>query len=808
MFRRLWALLAVAWSVALAPTPATAAPAAQTLSYAVSRGCTAAAPVGARGPDWQWLEVAVPRRQDLGTPWLLQIDQTRFTRIAVAIERRDGAPLLLSRTSGELQDVQSLGNRLAFPIPVGSGNVSRICLGYERLDSLAMMRSIKALSAGAQQWQIQAWTGLAMAVAGVLLCALAYNLFLMAWVRSRFQRWYVVWLSSGIAYTLCWTGLISLVWPSLDGSWRIRLNILLVSLLIGSATGFFFDFVERRKLPVWLIRAGRISSLSIVLSGWLAASDLLLPARTTDLVLNVAFVVSILLVGLGITIGIRRGSRTVWFYLAAWTAPMLVFMLRVGRNFGLWGQSDLLDMLSFVAIAFESIILSLAIADRFRGFLRQRDAAHAEHEVLRRVANTDALTGLANRAAFQSRIGTLGRHRGADLLIIDLDDLKEVNDTAGHDAGDASIVEAGRRLTAVTAGRGFVARLGGDELAVLLVDGERTLLPELLRVVERSGDEPLVHDGRPLSLRVSGGVASWERDGGTPERLYKEADLALYRAKADGRGCWRAYSTDVCDELEARRSWVAQARGGLDRQEFELHYQPIVDLRTGKVQYHEALLRWRHEGKGLLRPATFAQAFDDPGVSLAIQESVLTMALDTVRQGRQTGQGPQSISVNFLACQLQGEPSADHILAALRQRDLPPEALTVEVTENVVLGRPGGPVVECLRRLRQRGVGVSLDDFGTGYASLVHLRDLPADVLKIDRSFIAGMNRDAESTKIVRAIVSLAHNLGRRVVAEGIETFEQQQFLQRLGCDLGQGHLFGHPLPTAAEGSLVQGQAA
>ncbi|WP_162789152.1 MULTISPECIES: putative bifunctional diguanylate cyclase/phosphodiesterase [Sphingomonas] len=792
----------------MAASPTAASARGEILSFAPSASCTAAAPAGAQGSDWRWVEVEVPHGRALGDRWLLQVDQIRFERIAVALQARGAAPLLVSRASNDLGDIQSLGNRLAIPIPVPVDRLQRICLGYQGIDDLAMMRSVNALSTTQQTAQLQTWIGLAMAISGVLLCALAYNLFLMAWVRSQFQRWYVVWLGSGIAYTLCWTGLVSFAWPGLDGSWRVRGNILLVSLLIGSATGFFFDFIERRKLPVWLIRAGRVSALSIVLCGWLAASDRWLPARSTDLLLNVAFVVSILLVGTGIVYGIRRQSRFVWFYLAAWTAPMLVFMLRVGRNFGLWGQSDLLDMASFAAIAFESIILSLAIADRFRGFLRQRDAAHAEHEILRRVANTDALTGLANRAAFQQRIALLGRHRNADLLIIDLDDLKEVNDTAGHLAGDASIVEAGRRLRAVVGERGFVARLGGDELAVLLVDRERELLPALLRVVERSGDEPLTHDGRPVSLRFSGGVASWEQESGSPERLYKEADLAMYRAKADGRGCWRAYSTDVCDELEARRSWVAQARGGLDRDEFELHYQPIVDLRTGAVQYHEALLRWRHAGKGLLRPGAFMQAFDDPGVSIAIQESVLVMALDTAREARRGGPGPRAISVNFLACQLQGEAGANHILAALAERDLPPGALTVEVTENVVLGRPGGPVVECLRRLRARGVGVSLDDFGTGYASLVHLRDLPADVLKIDRSFIAGMNRDAESTKIVRAIVSLAHNLGRQVVAEGIETFEQQQFLQRLGCDLGQGHLFGHPLPATNGSAVEQGRAA
>jgi diguanylate cyclase (GGDEF)-like protein len=486
---------------------------------------------------------------------------------------------------------------------------------------------------------------------------------------------------------------------------------------------------------------------------------------------------------------------------------MVVFLLRIGRNFGLFAQSDLIDMASFVAIAFESVILSIAVADRFREFLRQRDAADAERDTLRRVANTDSLTGLANRSAFQSGIQTLGQHRSADLLIIDLDDLKEANDAAGHDAGDALIVEAAERLRSIAGEQGLVARIGGDEFAVLLVDAERELLPEFLELVEGSREHPFTYHGQLLAIGFSAGLSQWLQGEGSPERLFKEADLAMYRAKADGRGCWRAYSSDICDEQEAQRWWVAQARAGIERGELELHYQPIIDLRTQEVRYYEALLRWHHPERGLIRPGQFIQAFEDPVVSIAIQDRVLQMALDALQEGHSGGE-IKALSANFLACQLQGRRAAQQILDCLAERGLPPSALTVEVTENVVLGRPGGPVVECLHHLREAGVGVSLDDFGTGYASLVHLRELPADVLKIDRSFISGLERDDESTKIVRAIVSLAHNLGRRVVAEGIETNQQREFLRRLGCDLGQGHLLGRPRPMRRIRSTGGMQAA
>jgi len=800
MFRRWLVLLlviAAAWG-----TPA-AAREVESLAYAPSNACR---PAGA-GADWTFIEVARPRVAELGREWRLLVDQTRFSALRLAVMRADGPPLVIGGPTSELSPNTTLGNRLAFTVPVAPAAVTRICLGFKDLDDLVMMRSVKAVSSAAFERHVDRWLVLASAVCGILFCALVTNLFLMTWLRSDFQRWNVVWLASGLTYTLFWTGGITLFLPALDGAYRVRADIVLASILVGSATGFFFDFVERGKMPERLVHAGRVCSAVIPLCGLLAALDKFLPARPADLLLNIAFVASILLVAAGIVHGIRRGSRAVWFYLAAWTAPMIVFMLRVARNFGLLGQSDMIDMASFIAIAFEAVVLSIAVADRFREFLRQRDAADAERDTLRRVANTDALTGLANRAAFGARIATLGQHGGADLLIVDLDDLKEANDAAGHDAGDALIIEAGRRLTEATGGRGLVARIGGDEFAVLLVDGERGGLQPVLDLVERSGEQRLTHGGQLLAVGFSGGLSSWTAGDGSPERLAKEADLALYRAKADGRGCWRAYSSEICDEQEARRWWIAQARTGLERGELELHFQPIVDLRTQEVSYHEALLRWRHPERGLIRPGEFGQAFDDPALSIAIQGWVLEQALDALAAGRADG-GLQALSVNFLACQLQGRRAAKHILERLAARGLPPSALTVEVTENVVLGRPGGPVVECLRGLRKEGVGVSLDDFGTGYASLVHLRELPADVLKIDRSFIAGLERDAESTKIVRAIVSLAHNLGRKVVAEGIETDDQREFLRRLGCDLGQGHLLGRPRPLARVAAMGRERAA
>ena len=745
-------------------------------------------------PDWTWLEVDRPRREQLEAGWLLLIDHTRFAELRLTIELNAGDPVVVAHDTSLPSRRPSLGNKLAYEMPLASGSISRICLGYVGLDDLSLMRTIKAMSPDAHDAHLRSWLFLIAAVSGVLFCALVYNLFLMTCFRSSFQRWYVIWLASGLAYTVCWSGAVYYLMPALDGSWRIRANLVLVSTLIGSATAFFFDFIESEKIPNWLRRIGLYCAGLVPILGVIATFDQMLPAKLTDALLNLSFLATILLVSLGIAVGIGRGSRAVWFYLAAWTAPMIVFMLRVGRNFGLLPQSDLVDMASFLALAFEAMVLSLAVADRFRQLHRDRDAADAERVTLRRVAHTDALTGLANRAAFQARLGALHPQASADLLIIDLDDLKDTNDTAGHDAGDALIVEAGQRLLEWAGHGGLVARLGGDEFAVLLVDGERERLPVLLEGLEQSGNRRFNHNGHSIEVRFSAGLSTWSADDGTPERIYKEADLALYRAKAEGRGSWCAYNTGMYDEQNARRTLIAQARSSLQRDEFELHFQPVVDLRTNEIVSHEALLRWRHPSGDLLAPGKFMQIFDDRGLSQAMQERVLSIALDTL-VAKDTREQLGVLSVNFLACQLQGKAAADEIVAALASRHLPPARLIVEVTESVILGRPGGAVMECLRELRKQGVGLALDDFGTGYASLVHLRELPADALKIDQSFVASLERNEESTKIVRAIISLAHNLGIRVVAEGIESEGQRQCLRRLGCDQGQGHLFGFPKP-------------
>ena len=798
MLKRLVALLLSLLVAAASPALATDAPVE--LAFAQARACG-----GVAGPGWTAFQVAPdPRLAAFPAGWRLLLDHNRFSRIRIAIDHPTGRWTLVRR-DGTLADSRSVGNNLAFTVPVPGRDVRALCVGYEKLDSPALFRSVKAVAGPSEAAFRESWLALVAAVAGVLLCALCYNLFLLFWLKQRFQRWYVIWLAAAICYTLNWTGVASMAFPILSNSVGIRINLVLVSILVGSAVAFFFDFMERQTVPRPLRKTGRWIACAIPLLGTIAAADPFVSVPASDLLLNLGFIAGMGAVGIGVAIAITRGSRSVWFYIAGWAPPLSVFALRIGRNLGILGQSDLVDRLTFLTLAMEAIVLSLAIADRFRSYRRERDVAEVEAEMLRRLAHSDPMTGLANRTAFQNRLSELADKDGADLFLLDLDDLKQTNDTAGHDAGDALISEAGRRLRLAAGPDALVARLGGDEFAVLLTGKARARASDVRAAVEASRSRPFLYRDRWISTSVSAGLASWEPGEFVPDKLYKRADLALYRAKADGRGCCRIYSTEMCNEDEARRQWAQSLREGLEWEELVLHFQPIVDLRTGETVHHEALLRWQHPDLGLIAPPVFATAFDEPDVAAAVQEHVLNMALDRVAASRSDPVPLHRVSVNFLACQLQGRDSATHILGLLAARGLAPDSLVIEVTETVVLGRPGGPVVDCLQLLQREGVGIALDDFGTGYASLVHLRDLPADALKIDRSFVSCTPDDAESGTIVRAIIALAHSLGRQVIAEGVETREQRDYLRRLGCDFGQGYLFGRPaarplsLPPASD---------
>jgi diguanylate cyclase (GGDEF)-like protein len=531
----------------------------------------------------------------------------------------------------------------------------------------------------------------------------------------------------------------------------------------------------------------------------LASADGLLPAALTDRWMNYTIFASAVSAITCVSYGIRRGSRTVWFYLGGWLPPSFVFTLRMARNLGLVGQSDVVDMATFASIAIESVVLSLAIADRFRLLRRERDQAEQAHhliaiesDTLRRAAHTDFLTGLQNRAAFQIALQKSAERNDADgftLFLVDVDHLKAVNDSLGHDGGDAVLGHVARRLVAAVGADADVARIGGDEFAIVTADAQR-----VADALDTLQDERMRHAGRNWSISLSIGSARFPKDAADARSLYKNADLALYRAKLLGRRRRHCYDPSLRAQIDRKAAFVRDAFAGLERDEFTIHFQPIVDLASGQSIGHEALLRWQHPELGMLTPAIFGDILTEGRIGAILQERALALALAEL-QGQKSG--AEFLSVNFTGAQLRGATSAQRLLDQLAAAGVHPGDLCIELTEGIVLERSGDDILSALRMLHEAGVRIALDDFGTGYASLIHLKQMPVDTLKIDRSFVLGLlDDDGQSEEIVRAIIGLGHGLRKVVVAEGIETQAQLQRLRELGCDFGQGYLFARPGPN------------
>jgi diguanylate cyclase (GGDEF)-like protein len=765
---------------------------------------------------WVWLRL--PADAPLGglpKNWHLMTDQGRFDQVAMVARMRDGSSQSVTREAGNLRGYWAPGGMMRFVIERPGRDVRDIQVGFLRLDDLSLMRKLSVASNGESLKLYAKWLLLIGVFAGALLSAFAYNLLIYTGQRYAFQRLYLVWTLTVLAYGLCWTNAATVILPWLSGPLAVRIDYMLLGFLIGAGNAFFMAVIEEGILPRWLTRGAWVLSIATVLSGFLAAADWLLPPMATDHLMNVVVIACTSTVAIGIGIAVKRRSRVVWFYLLGWMPVICVFVLRVARNMGIAPQNDMVDMATFVALAFESIALSLAIADRFRLLRQERDEAARAHdqamtegEVLRRAALTDPLTGLGNRTAFQAGVRTLGEAGTAfSLFLIDVDHLKQVNDRLGHDGGDALLAHIGRRLQSMTGPDGLVVRLGGDEFAVMAphLDGAAQALAAALDTMQ---DEPWFHGGRSWTVSLSVGAARFPDDATTIDALYKNADLALYQAKKLGRGRRHDYDPVLRARLDQRERLVEEAHAGLAEGAFTLHYQPLMDMAQGRVLGHEALLRWNHPEHGLITPSLFGDILNDRKLAALIQDRVLGMALADLRRH---GDRLVQVAINCTAAQLDGPYAARRLLGWMEAAGVSPRQLCVEVTEDILLGRSVGTVAEALETLRGAGVGIALDDFGTGYASLIHLRQLPFDTMKIDRSFVLGLlDEDRECEEIVRAIIGLGHGLGKRVVAEGIETEAQHRRLVELGCQLGQGYLFSRPvaLDVLIAGSHRDGRAS
>jgi len=417
--------------------------------------------------------------------------------------------------------------------------------------------------------------------------------------------------------------------------------------------------------------------------------------------------------------------------------------------------------------------------------------------VLSQLATTDYLTGLPNRRALYVQAALRmadPQHRRQALLLLDLDRFKEVNDSLGHHIGDQLLIQVGARLGRHLRAEDLLVRLGGDEFAVLLDGAGHDQAASIAVKLCAALSEPFDLEDIAVHSAVSIGIALFPADGPDLSTLLRKADVAMYKAKAYGDGHHVHGGTDDTD-FATRLRMVEELRTALISGQLVVHYQPKVDLRTGEVHGAEALVRWDHPTLGLLYPDAFLDLVEEAGLMRALTRVVLQVALDQAVMWQADGRR-LTIAVNLSASSLVDTDLPDEVVAMLADRGLPPSALQLEITEEFLMA-DRDRARDILTRLRRNGIQIAVDDFGTGYSSLSYLRDLPIDELKLDRSFVIPMADDPRAATLVASVISLAHSLDLRMVAEGVENNIAYAALARLGCDQAQGYYMSRPALAA-----------
>jgi diguanylate cyclase (GGDEF)-like protein/PAS domain S-box-containing protein len=427
-------------------------------------------------------------------------------------------------------------------------------------------------------------------------------------------------------------------------------------------------------------------------------------------------------------------------------------------------------------------------------------ASRQAQERLNYLAYHDDLTGLPNRSLFNDRLSQAvieARRQGrcVGVMLLDVDNFKMVNDTMGHEAGDELLRNIGKRLSVCVRESDTVARFGGDEFGLVLADmaDPRDALKVAQKMLDAFAPAFFV-GGRELFIGPSIGITMYPTDSDDLDTLVKNADSAMYHAKAQGRNNFQFYSAALTERAQSRFLVETSLRRALERREFLLHYQPKVSLATRKITGVEALIRWQNPELGMVPPGDFIVVAEESGLILPIGEWVLRSACEQVKRWHDQGLTPVKLSVNLSSKQFRRGPLKDTLARVLAETGFDPHCLEFEITESVLMDG-SAEVSAVLAELKDMGISISVDDFGTGYSSLSYLKRFPIDTLKIDRSFVRDIPGDQDDAAIVRAIIAMSRSLRMKVIAEGVETEEQSQFLRAEGCDEIQGYFCGRPVP-------------
>lgn len=428
---------------------------------------------------------------------------------------------------------------------------------------------------------------------------------------------------------------------------------------------------------------------------------------------------------------------------------------------------------------------------------------------IKQMESEDGLTRLPNRAFFQSSLESAianARRTGrvTALLLLDLDHFKEVNDNLGHQSGDQLLQQVSRRIYNCARVTDTVARLGGDEFAIVATnirtdDGVTVLAERIIDALSK----PFACGGQDVRIGVSIGISVFPQDADQPDILMRTADLALYKAKETDRGSYQLYNEQIDAEIKARRAMEDDLRKALDRGEFHLVYQPQFDLHSGAVVGAEALIRWRHPEHGPVSPGAFIPRAEATGLIVPISDWVLRTSCGQLRQWHNRGLSWFGLSINISPIQFKQRDLVPQIREVLKDTGLDPCALELEITEGVAMDA-GDEVIDTLLLLKELGIGLAIDDFGTGFSSLNRLKRFPIDRLKIDQSFVRDITKDPNDAAISATVIQLGHGLNIKVIAEGVETREQLDFLWSQGCDEVQGYYFSKPLPPEEFESFLE----